>query len=94
MPESQYSLNAKAIFAAGYLIERDNSRAGQITMRARRDGETRFSVSAASDEAACAALLAKIRQAPAPGSDAARKAAGRETLGWAPLRPPSGPKSN
>ena len=94
MAESQYSLNAKAIAAAGYLIERDDSRKGQITMRARADGATRFSVTAPSDEAACAALLAKIRRAPVPGSDAARKAAGRETLGWATLRPPAGPKSN
>ena len=62
MTETQNSKMLKEIMARGYIMTRAEVRPGTIRMGARK-GETEITVEAATDDAAVAALYAKIMAA-------------------------------
>jgi hypothetical protein len=75
---------------AGYIIEWATVRPGHIIGRARA-GSICLSAVGVTDEQVATRLLAAVRKAPPPGSDAARRTAGAQTLSpaasWTPLSP-------
>jgi len=92
MADPQSSANFRAIMDAGYLIERDVSNRGRVSLRATRDNQVCFSATAASDAEASARILAQMRAAPMPGSPAVAAARRQEVLDRPDLWPTFKPK--
>jgi hypothetical protein len=72
--------NHLAIQNAGYIVERVENNRGEVTLRAKDNGEVVFSVTAPDDKQASTKLLALINKAPRPGSPEAAQQRRREAV--------------